>query len=171
MKRGKIILSVLLLLLLVFLLPGLIQKKVTFTTSLKIKKPLSSVFVTMGDPARLSQWMTGFEKIDHVQGMPFCEGSKYRLSLDVDNRKYTVLEEIVKITWKKHLIVDMHTKELDMRVDLIFFRLDDQTVIEGTYTLMANTPLVRILLPWMKPKIRRKIESELERFREMMEKS
>ncbi len=170
-KRGKIIILLLLVLLLIFVLPGLFVKKVHFSTRTAIKKPLSSVFITFGDPARLAQWMTGFEKIDHLQGMPFCEGSKYRLTLNIDGRRFTVVEEILKITWKKHLIVDMKSEKADILMDLYFFRLDDQTMIEGTYNVQGNDLKTRILLPWIKPLIRKKIAEELEQFREMMEKS
>ena len=170
-KRGKIIIVSLLVFLLIFVLPGLFVKKIRFSTSTGIKKPLSSVFITFGDPARLSQWMSGFEKIDHLQGMPFCEGSKYRLTLNIDGRRFTVVEEIIKITWKKHLIVDMTSEKADILMDLYFFRLGEQTMIEGTYEVKANNLSTRILLPWIKPLIRKKIGEELEQFREMMEKS
>ncbi len=170
-KTGKILLLLLLLLLLVLVLPGLINKQVTFHTKVEINKPLSSVYITIGDPARLSHWMTGFKKIEHIQGMPFCEGSKYRLTFADGDRIHTIIEEIIKITWKKHLVIDMHTDEMDMRMDLFFFQVDDLTVVEGTYLLTANSFRMRILLPWVKPAIKKRIEEEFGYFKKMMEKS
>ena len=170
-KTWKILLSLLFLLLLVFLLPGMINKEVTFHTKLKINKPLSSVYITMGDPGRLSHWMTGFKKIEHLQGMPFCEGSKYRLTFSDGDHTYTIIEEIIKITWKKRLVVDMHADEMDIRMDLFFFRMDDLTMIEGTYTLKPNTFWMRILLPWVKPAIKKRIEEEFGYFKKMMEET
>ena len=170
MKRvRKIIWLALLLAMLIFILPGLLKKDVTFHTDTKIRKPLTSVFVTMGDPSRLANWMSGFEKIKLLQGMPFCEGSKYRLTLNLDNKRFTVVEEIVKITWKQHLVVNMKTDKADMLMDLYFFQMDDFTVIKGTYTVKGNSFGMRLLLPWIKPVIRRRIAGELEEFRKMME--
>jgi len=156
--------------LLIFILPGLLTKEVTFTTDTSIKKPLSSVYITMGDPARLSGWMSGFEKIEHVQGMPFCEGSKYLMTIDHHGKKIRVLEEIVKITWKKRLKMKMSLDHAEMLADLFFFQIDDETIIKGTYTVQGKSLWMRILLPWIKPGIRRSIEEQLDDFREMMEK-
>ncbi len=167
----KILLYLLGVLLLIFVLPGIFTGKIHFNTKTEIRKPLNSVFVTLGDPARLSHWMTGFEKIEHLRGMPFCEGSSYRLEMNLNGRKYSVIEEIVKITWKKHLVLQMRSEKTDMLLDLYFFYLNDHTVIEGAYTVKANTFGMRILLPWLKPVIRHRMENEMEQFRKMMEKS
>ncbi len=156
--------------LLVFILPGLFTPKITFTTDTTVRKPLSSVYITMGDPSRLARWMNGFEKIEHVRGMPFCEGSTYRMTLNLKGRNVKVMEEIIRITWKKRLTMKMSLENMDMTADLIFFQIDESTVIKGTYDLRGRTWWMRLLLPWMKPVIRRDIERQLDDFREMMEK-
>ncbi len=171
-KKGKkILIYLFILLLLIFLLPGIFIGKIRFTSRTEIAKPLSSVYVTLGDPSRLSHWMSGFEKIEHLKGMPFCEGSTYRLGINMNGKKIWVTEEIVKITWKKHLVLKMSWEKADMLADLYFFYLNDHTVIEGTYVVEANSLGMRFLLPWLKPVIKNKMESEMEQFRKMMESS
>ncbi len=170
-KSVKVLLYLLIILLLVFVLPGIFTGKIHFNTKTEIQKPLSSVFVTIGDPARLAHWMTGFEKIEHLKGMPFCEGSSYRLTMNLNGKRFKIIEEIEKITWKKHLVVKMRSENSDMLADLYFFYLDGRTVIEGSYTIEPNTFGMRILLPWLKPVIRHKVEAQLDQFREMIEQA
>ena len=168
-KSVKFLLYLLIILLLVFVLPGIFTGKIHFKTKTEIKKPLSSVFVTIGDPARLAHWMTGFEEIEHLKGMPFCEGSSYRLTMNLNGKRFKVIEEIEKVTWKKHLVVKMRTEKSDMLADLYFFYLDNRTVIEGSYTIVPNTLGMKFLLPWLRPVIRQKVKTQLDQFREMIE--
>ncbi|MCD6202680.1 MAG: SRPBCC family protein [Bacteroidales bacterium] len=169
-KSWKISIGAFVLLLLVFILPGLVTRKVSIKTVTHIRQPLTRVFVTFGDPARLREWMEGFEKIEHIYGLPFSEGSKYRLTFTVGDKKMSAVEEIIKVDWKKHLVIDVEMSRGHVYADMYFFQMDKFSEIAGTFTFTGNDPITRILLPWMKPFIQKKLEHGLDRFRVMMEK-
>ncbi len=169
-KTWKIIIGVFVLLLLVFILPGLVTRNVKIKTVTHIRQPLARVFVTFGDPVRLREWIEGFEKIEHIYGLPFSEGSKYRLTFRIGDKKMSAVEEIIKVDWKKHLMIDVEMSRGHVTADMYFFQMDKYSEIAGTFTLSGNDPVTRILLPWMKPFIKKKLENGMNRFREMMEK-
>ncbi len=170
-KKWKIITGVFLLLLLIFIIPGLVSSGIKMKTVTHIRQPLTRVFLTFGDPVRLPEWMEGFEKIEHIYGLPFAEGSKYRITVKKGGNKIIAVEEIIKVDWKKRMVLDMKTPEGSVRADIYFFQMDDYAEIMGNFTVTGGDLFTRILLPWMKPVIRKKLNNGMDRFRQMMEKN
>ena len=170
-RKWKIFTGTIVLLPLIFILPGLVTPKIKIKTNTRIKQSLTKVFVILGNPVRLSEWMDGLEKIEHIYGLPFSEGSKYRFTYTVGNSKLSAVEEIVKVDWKKRLVIDVKMSKCDIYMDMYFFQMDNYSEILVTYTLSGNDPVARLMLPWMKPMIKKKLKKGMNRFSEMMEKT
>ena len=168
-KKNKIVLTVIAAIIVVLILPGLFSGNVDIKTVTRIKQPLSRVFITFGDPVKLPDWMEDFKKIEHVSGLPYTEGSKYRVTFSAGHKEVTAIEEILKVDWKKRLKIKMKMPGLDITADLYFFQMDNYTEMQGSYIFTGKNVLTRLMLPWMKPAIRKKITNGMDRFRMMME--
>ena len=168
-RKINIVLTVIAVLIVVLVLPGLITGKVDIKTVTRINQPLSRVFITFGDPLKLPEWMKNFKKIEHVSGLPYTEGSKYRVTFISGHKQVTALEKIMKVDWKKRLTINMEMPDLDVTADLYFFQMDNYTEIQGSYIFTGKNLFSRLILPWIKPAITKKITNGMDRFRMMME--
>lgn len=167
----KLIKYILPAIIILVILPGLVTQHVKLSTKTAVNKPVNAVYIGLADPARLPYWFEGFQKIEHIQGMPFVEGSVYRIIWERKGKIFSATEKVVTLDWKKNLKLEMKINGLTITSDFYFYLVNDQTIVDATHMLSAHGIGKRILLPWAKPWIRKELESNFEHFRKMMEAS
>ncbi|NOY38161.1 MAG: SRPBCC family protein [Chlorobi bacterium] len=167
----KLIKYILPALIILLILPGLVTRKVKVTTKVAVQKPIAAVYIGLADPAKLPYWFEGFQKIEHLQGMPFVPGSVYRITWERKGQTFSAVEKVVKIDWKKNLKLEMHIRGLQIDSDIYFYEIEDKTYVDGTHLISAKGLVKKILLPWAKPWIKKELYQNFMHFKEMMEAS
>jgi hypothetical protein len=166
--RKKTCIFVLIGLFLLLILPGLVIRNVKISTKIAIHKPVSAVYVGLADPTNLPYWFEGFQKIEHIQGMPMVPGSIYRITWKKEGHVYSAMEKVEKLDWKKNLKLEMLFRGFRINSDLYFFEIDKITYVKGTHVVSAHGLWNRIILPWARHRIKKEIEQNLDRFKDMM---
>ena len=70
MKYLKYILGIIAVLLIVFLALGLFKPELKYDCEITVDKPVAESWAVIQDEDKLSEWLEGLQKIDHISGTP-----------------------------------------------------------------------------------------------------
>ena len=74
---------------------GWMNPSISYESSVEINKPREVVWNYFSDESKMSEWLTGFQKIENISGNKNEVGSKWRLTF-VENGSEVVMTETVK---------------------------------------------------------------------------
>ncbi len=89
----------------VFFSIGIIIPNINFESRIEIERPVVLVFDAFTNSKILDDWLTGFQKIEKIEGNPRTAGSKYKLILKTNDELFTVIENVVDVREFEQLII------------------------------------------------------------------
>ena len=171
MKRIlKIVGSLLLLLLVVFLLTGLVVKETNYKASVTIKKPVEEVFTTFNDAAKLKEWMTSiksFEAIDEKEGKV---GSTYKIIvLDANGNDFEMKEKVIAFEPNKRVALEFDAQSMFKIDDIQFTSNGGSTTITNNATCKGTSYLYKCMFPYFKGMFQKLDQENLDKFKKYIE--
>ena len=79
------------------ILIGVISPEVTYTNSVTVEKPAAHAWAIFSDAEKLDRWLVGLESIETLEGEPMTEGSRYRLTFNVEGEEFIVTELVTDV--------------------------------------------------------------------------
>src|SRR5690554_761890 len=86
MKYLKYIIGIIAILAIVFLALGLIKPKITYECEITVEKPTTESWAVLQDQEKLSEWLPGFQKLEHISGTPGTAGAVSKVYFDNDGQ-------------------------------------------------------------------------------------
>lgn len=168
MKVVKYILASLGILILTILLFGSFSKNSSLKHEYRFNQSPKVVFLTVIDPRKMRSWIDGLEKIEPVNGFMNGIGAKYLVTVNYDNNKYTVLEELVTFEIYKELGLILFPPHMTIRLDIAFMEENKTTKISLNTVITGDNAFWRSMVFLKKPAINKIILNDLKNLEQIL---
>jgi hypothetical protein len=169
-KYIKIVLAVIILIFLL-MLPGIIKPTVSYENEVHINKPVDISFMVFTDPSKMEEWLTGFKKMEWIQGMPAMPGSLMRLTLEINGREVEITEEVLAFEWNRRFAFRLHHKKIKVDCDYTFVASDMNSKIKSSMMVQGKNVFWRTINVFMKGKMQKQNQEDLEKLKAVIEAS
>jgi uncharacterized protein YndB with AHSA1/START domain len=138
------------------------------TATVDIAAPRHRVFSFMTNPDYVTRWQP-----DVVQSIPLTEGgmqrgARWRVTVQEYGRRFDVDTSVVDMALDERLVFETSAPTANVQVEYRFFDHGPNTRVELMATLKPRG-IMRIVFPFAKGMIRRKVASRLDLLREVIE--
>ncbi|NND52117.1 MAG: hypothetical protein HKN54_06910 [Flavobacteriaceae bacterium] len=161
MKYLKYIFGILAVLIIVFILLGLIKPEVSYDCEIMVEKPVAESWAVTQDEEKLSEWLPGFQKIEHISGTPGTVGAVSDVYFDNNGQLMTIRETIKEIKPNESITMSYTSDFMNMDYTLVMTELDGKTKINTSSTTIGNGMISRSLMAIMGGSIKAQEETNL----------
>lgn len=168
-KVLKIVVVLIILIPLVFFLPGIFIKSVTIEQDIDIKRPPKNVFFTLINPGKMGKWIPGFKKVETLDGFIHGVGSRFLLTLDIQDKEYKIIQEITVFEWKEELGTKYIMPRVVIETNIQLTALNRKTNLKIRHNLIGTNIFWRSLLVWSKPFSRKYFDKVFFDFKDLLE--
>lgn len=142
---------------------------INFKTGIIIDKPIDIVYQAFIDPDNMVKWTTDLEKFEIVKGKFGEIGATARLYYRQKGRINIMEDKLEYIEPGKKLISSVTGEGLTARVETNFKALNGSTEVVIHWSGKPTIFLLKLLLPFLKNKIKKGAQEELNRFKNLVE--
>lgn len=171
MKYLKYIVGIIAILLVVFILIGLIKPELTYECEIMVEKPLAESWAVAQDPKKMSEWLPGFQKIEHVSGTPGTVGAVSDVYFDEGGETMTIRETITEIEPEESISMSYTSEFMDMDYKLAMSGVNDKTRINSSTTASGNGMMSKSIMALMGGAVKAQEETNLTNLKETIEKN
>ncbi|RLD35419.1 MAG: hypothetical protein DRI73_02620 [Bacteroidetes bacterium] len=168
-KVLKIVVVLVILIPLVFFLPGIFIKSVTIEQDIDIERPPKNVFFTLINPGKMEKWIPGFKKVETLDGFIHGVGSRFLLTLDIQDKEYKIIQEITVFEWKEELGIKYIMPRVVIETNIQLTALNRKTNLKIRHNLIGTNIFWRSLLVWSKPFSRKYFDKVFFDFKDLLE--
>jgi len=165
----KIVVVLVILIPLVFFLPGIFIKSVTIEQDIDIERPPKNVFFTLINPGKMEKWIPGFKKVETLDGFIHGVGSRFLLTLDIQDKEYKIIQEITVFEWKEELGIKYIMPRVVIETNIQLTALNRKTNLKIRHNLIGTNIFWRSLLVWSKPFSRKYFDKVFFDFKDLLE--
>ena len=140
-----------------------------FRISVLIKKPIKTVYQAFIDPDNMVKWTTDLEKFEIVKGKFGEIGATARLYYRQKGRINIMEDKLEYIEPGQKLISTVTGEGLTARVETNFKDSNGSTEVVIHWSGKPNRFLLKLLLPFLKNKIKKAARDELNKFKNLVE--
>jgi carbon monoxide dehydrogenase subunit G len=169
MKYLKYILGILAILVIGFFLFGLIKPELSYECEIMVDKPLAESWAVSQDKEKMSDWLDGFQKIEHVSGSPGTVGSVSDVYFISDGQEMTIRETITDIVPDKSITMSFASDFMDMDYKINMESIDGKTKISSSTTAIGNGMVSKSIMALMGSSIKTQEETNLTNLKKAIE--
>lgn len=142
----------------------------TIQTIVTVNKPIKKTFNSFLDENFMSQWISGFQKIEIIRGEPKQQHSKYILTLDFEGKLTAVTQEIVEVIDQQFLYIRMEHPDVITYSEISFSPISiDSTKVHCLCKVMGKGFKIKMLMPVIKSVLDTRQQKDYKKFRELLE--
>ena len=139
--------------------------------SVKINQPIDVVYQAYIDADNMLKWMTDLEKFEYNKDDFGKVGATARLHYNQKGRTYIMEDKLEFLEPGKEIISTVSGNGLKAKVVTIFNSLDNNEVeLILFWDGKGQNILLKLLLPFLKRKIKSQMYNELNKFKNLVEK-
>lgn len=146
MKYLKYILGLLAVLLIGFLLMGIINPKLSYDCEIVVEKPTAESWAVVQDEAKMSEWLPGFQKVEHLSGTPGTVGAISLVYFDNEGQQVSIRETITDIVPDESISMTFEDDFMDMDYKMSLTSIDGKTKINSSTTVVGNGMISKSIL-------------------------
>ena len=134
MKYLKYAIGIIAILVIGLIILGLIKPKTTYECEIIVEKPLTETWAVLQDQEKLSEWLPGFQKMEHVSGTPGTIGAVSNVYFDNDGQNMIIKETITDIKPNESISMSYESDFMNMDYKLRVTSVDGKTKINSITT-------------------------------------
>ena len=169
MKYLKYILGILAILVIGFFLLGLIKPELSYECETMVDKPLTESWAVSQDEEKMSDWLDGFQKIEHVSGTSGAVGSVSNIYFDSEGQKMTIRETITDIVPNESISMSFESDFMDMDYTLTMTSVNGKTKISSSSLATGNGLFSKSIMALMGGSIKEQEENNLSNLKKTIE--
>lgn len=169
MKRIKIILVIISVLVVIFFATGSFIKETSYTASIKINKPLESVFKEFNDMENTKKWIPEIKSIDTISSNYAITGSVFKIAIDNQGETINMTEKVVAYIPNEKVTLFYDAENMLKTNDYIFSEENGVTNIVLNATCSSDSYILSCLFPYFKGTFRNQDQQYLTNFKEFLE--
>ncbi|MFS4491720.1 SRPBCC family protein [Maribacter sp. 2308TA10-17] len=171
MKILKYILGILVLLIIGFFLLGIIKSEQSYDCEILVDKPLAESWAISQDASKMSQWLEGFQKFEHVSGTPNTVGAVSDVYFITDGQEMTIRETITDIVPNESVSMKFTSDFMDMDYTLAMESVDGKTKISSSTTATGNGMVSKSIMAMMSSALKTQEETNLTSLKKTIEEN
>lgn len=150
MKILKWILGIIALLALLFLAAGFITPSISYDSEITVDKPIKEAWAVMSDETKISQWLKGITKVEHVSGEKGKVGCVTKYTFVENGQESIVVETIKEIKDDEYIVMDF-TMEGAMTMDyrINYSENNGKTDIKSSTIVKGDGMFMRSIMSFM----------------------
>jgi hypothetical protein len=139
-------------------------------TIITVKKPIRKTFDSFLDENLMTQWVSGFQKIELIRGEPKKQHSKYILTLEFEGKPVAVTQEIVEVVDQQFLYIRMEHPDIITYSEITFNSTSiDTTKVHCLSKIMGKGFKIKMLMPVVKSILDTRQQKDYQLFRSLLE--
>lgn len=139
------------------------------TVSTIINQPVDIVYKAYTDPDIMLKWSADLVKFEPVKGKFGEIGSYAHLHYRQKNKSYILKDELEFLDPGKKIVSQVTGQGLRIQVTTLFNIFDNGTELILIWDGRGTNLFLKILLPFMKSKIKKQAQGELDEFKSLVE--
>jgi Polyketide cyclase / dehydrase and lipid transport. len=152
-----------------FLALGLIKRKITYDREILVDKPVEEAGHVAQDEERMSEWLEGFKKIEHVSGTPKTVGNVSNVYFTVNGKEMVVKRTITAIKLFESMESLSETDFMNMEYTVKMTAIGNKTKISSSTTVKGNGIFAKSLLVFMGSSLKKQEEKNLIKLKNTIE--
>ena len=143
-----------------------------FSVSLEVDKPIQHCWDILMDESRMAEWAIGFQSIETIEGEPMTVGSKHRMVFEERGKELVFIETVKVIDPPREFTFDLDHEVMNSTVSMTFESVGAERTRLVSYTDGRPTKLLlKIMMPFMVPQMKKRQFQQLENLKAIMEAS
>ncbi|GGD24311.1 SRPBCC family protein [Flavobacterium orientale] len=171
MKYIKYALVIIGILIIGFLVLGLIKPKATYECEIVVDKPVTETWDVLQDPEKLSEWLPGFQRIEHNSGTPGTIGAVSTVYFDNNGETMAIKETITDIQPNEMMSMKYESDFMDMDYEVRTTSVDGKTKIHSITTAAGNGIFSKSILALMGSSLKKQEETNLSNLKKAIEQN
>lgn len=137
--------------------------------SVIINSTITKVWDYITDPERLQFWLTGFKSYEHISGGKGEIGCVSKLVFVENSREVAVTEEIMNVVPLKEIRIKMENDDFAVYTGFSFKQVSGGVEMTQSEELKPKKLFMKLLMPLVSSQMRKKMGTELKKFKEYVE--
>ena len=139
-------------------------------TTIIINKPIKEVWRFFENPENLKLWLSGFQKVEHISGVPGAQGAKAKHYFLERGKELVLDEEIIEVIPGKKFVGTLGSS---MMVNTVTNHFNDLGNGQTEYSISSDTQFKGFLWkqigPLMKGDFKKRQEKDMETLKQVLE--
>ena len=141
-----------------------------FSVSLEVDKPIQHCWDILMDESRMAEWAIGFQSIETIEGEPMTVGSKHRMVFEERGKELVFIETVKVIDPPREFTFDLDHEVMNSTVSMTLESVGAERTLLSSHTDGHPTKLLlKIMMPFMVPRMKKRQFQQLENLKAIME--
>jgi carbon monoxide dehydrogenase subunit G len=171
MKYLKYVLGLIVVLAVAFFLMGVIKPEVSYDCEILVDKPLAESWAVTQDESKMSDWLPGFQKVEHISGTPGTTGAVSDVYFDNNGEQMVIRETVTAISPNESISMKFESDFMTMDYTLSMSEVDGKTKISSSTTTSGNGMISRSFMALFGGSIKQQEETNLSNLKSTIEKN
>ena len=171
MKYLKYSLGLIAILIIGFFFMGIIKPKLVYDCEIIVEKPAPESWAVIQDEEKMSEWLPGFQKIEHLSGTPGTIGGVSLVYLNNDGQQMSIRETITDIVPEKSISMTFQDDFMNMDYIIYLISIDGKTKIKSSTTAVGNSTISKSIMALMGGSIKAQEEANLVNLKKAIEQN
>jgi hypothetical protein len=164
-------LGIIAILIIIFLLIGLIKPSTSYHCELIVDKPIEESGNVAQDEERMSEWLEGFKKIEHVRGTPKTVGNVSNVYFTANGKEMVVKRTITAIKLFESMESLSETDFMIMEFSVKMTAVGEKTKISSSTTVKGNGIFAKSLMVFIGGSLKKQEEMNLAKLKNTIEEN
>lgn len=172
MKYLKYALAIIAVLVLVFLAMGFITPSISYNSEITVNKPVKEAWAVMQDESKVSQWLKGIKKMEHISGEKGTVGAVTKYTFVEDGQESEIVETIKSVDPLKSMTMDFVMEGvmlMDYKVE--YNETDGKTQIKSATTTTGEGMLMRSMVSFMRGAMKKQEDVNLGNLKKLIDEN
>lgn len=159
-------------LLVFFIAKGFITPSITYGSEIIVDKPIAEVWGVMNDESKVSLWLEGMTKMEHIGGEKGKVGQVTQYTYNQDGQESIIVETMKSIKKEDHVAMDFVMEDvmtMDYRMDLS--TKDGKTIVNSATTTKGIGMLMRSMISFMGGSMQKQEDLNMSRLKKVIEEN
>lgn len=171
MKYLKYAIVILTVLFIAFLAVGMIKTEVSYSSDVMVEKSTNEAWAVLQDPEKLGEWLPGFQKMEHISGVPGTVGAVSEVYFDENGEAMSIKETITAVVPGETMSMLYESDFMDMDYQIKLTAIEGNTKIETFTTNKGNGLFSRSILALMGGSLKQQEEMNLSSLKKAIEEN
>ncbi|MDC1226948.1 SRPBCC family protein, partial [Algibacter sp.] len=123
------------------------------------------------DEEKMSEWLPGFQKIEHLSGTPGTIGGVSLVYFNNDGQQMSIRETITDIVPEKSISMTFEDDFMNMDYIIYLISIDGKTKIKSSTTAVGNSTISKSIMALMGGSIKAQEEANLVNLKKAIEQN
>ncbi len=172
MKYLKYIVGIIVLLFVLFIGIGILVPSISYQSEVTVDKPIEEAWAVMNDESKLSQWLKGITKIEHVSGKKGTVGAVTQYTFNENGEESIILETIKSITPNQNISMDFNMEGvMNMNYKVDFTSKDGKTFIQSSTDTKGDGMFMKSMVFFMKGTMQSQEDENMNNLKKLIEEN